>query len=136
MGVHAHHIRTVRIDVPLNSTCAYLFVDSEQSNWDPWWGTLFRYLLSIKPDHLDWRYEPVQDVYAARPQLTNDQRADLVRFLRTAPAQQVEEHRTLRRAVNLTPEQGQKVDLVYFSAGPGATKGGVNGPKDPNVAGH
>ena len=111
-------IRTVRIDVPLRSTCAYLFVDTEQVRWDPWWGSLYEYLLSLATKSLEWQREPVQNVHVARPELTDEQRGDVVRFLRTAPAQQVAEHRTLRRAVELTPERERRLELMYFSEQP------------------
>jgi len=67
-------IRTVRIDVPLRSGCAYLFVDAEQQRWDSWWGSLYEYLLSLATDPLEWRYEPVQKVHVARSELTDEQR--------------------------------------------------------------
>jgi len=111
-------IRTVRIDVPLRSTCAYLFVDAEQERWDPWWGSLYEYLLSLPTNPLEWQHEPVQNVHVARPALTDDQRRAVVQFLRTAPAQQVAGHRTLKRAVELTPERERRLELVYFSGQP------------------
>jgi hypothetical protein len=116
------HIRTIRIDVPLLSTSAYLFVDADQSRWDPWWGVLYEYLLSLAPSRPDWQYEPVQNVHVARPPLTDDQRREVVRFLRSAPARQIEEHRTLRRAVELIPEQERRVELVFFSEKPERAK--------------
>lgn len=117
MGDHNRQIRRVRIDVPLRSTCAYFFVDPDQGRWDPWWTALYKYLLRLAPDHLDWRYESAQNVYVARPQLTSEQRTDLARFLRSAPAREIEEHRTLRRAVGLTSEQQSRLELMYFSEG-------------------
>lgn len=111
------HIRQARIDVPLSRTHAYLFVSPVEEKWHPWWGSLFEYLRALAPPEPDWRYEPVQDVYVARPYLTDEQRTELAAFLRTAPAGEIAEHRTLRRAVKLTVEQVKKLDVMYFSAG-------------------
>lgn len=86
----AEHVRGVRIDVPLTSSCVYLFVDPGLNDWDPWWATLYAYLLGLAPDPLDWQHEPVQDVFVARLPLTDERRSDIVRFLRTAPAREVE----------------------------------------------
>lgn len=116
MSDRERHIRQVRIDIPLRTTCAYLFVDPEQKEWDPWWSSLYEYLLKITPNDPDWKYEPVQNVFVARPMLTDEQRADLVRFLRSAPAREIEHHRTLRRAVELNTEKERKLELMYFSA--------------------
>lgn len=116
MPVLKRQIRQIRIDVPLRTTCAYLFVDPGQTEWDPWWGSLYEYLLRLAPSEPDWKYEPVQGVLVARPVLTDEQRMDLVRFLRSAPAQEIERHRTLRRAVELSTEQERKVELMCFSA--------------------
>jgi hypothetical protein len=121
-------IRTVRIDVPLRSTCSYLFVDAKQEEWDPWWASLYEYLLSLGGDSLEWRYEPVQNVHVAQPELTNEQRTALARFLRTAPAQQVAEHRTLRRAVELTADREKELELMFFS------EGTPEGPSVPEIA--
>jgi len=120
-----HHIRTVRIDVPLHSTCAYLYVDADHARWDPWWGSLYEYLLGLEGSELAWRHEPTQNVFIARPQLSDEQRNALARFLRTAPAAQVDEHRTLRRAVQLSPEQEMRLEVVYFS---GDLEGTSRGP--------
>jgi hypothetical protein len=116
----SHRIRQVRIDVPLRTTCAYLFVDPEQAKWDPWWGELYELLLQLAPAQMSWQHEPMQGVYVARPELTVEQRKALSDFLRSAPERQMEEHRTLRRAVELTSEQVRRLEVVYFSAGPAA----------------
>lgn len=110
-----HHVRSVRIDVPLKTSAAYLFVDTEQSKWDPWWAGLLEHLLRLMPATLEWRYEPVQDVFVARPELTDQERLALVRFLRTAPARQIEQHRTLRRAVELDDGDERRIEVSYFS---------------------
>jgi len=107
-------IRTIRIDVPLRTTAALFFVDPGDGK-HPWWATLWEYLSSLATGPLFWEYEPVQEVYMARPVLNDDDRRDVVRFLRTAPPEEIEGHRTLRRAVELTPEQETRVEVVYFS---------------------
>lgn len=111
-------VRTVRIDVPLRTTmCAYLYFDSDTRNrWHPWWGALYDYVLGLAPSEMAWRHEPIQNVDLARPQLSDEQRADLLRFLRTAPDDEVREHRTLRRAVDLSDEQVPRLDVMFFSA--------------------
>lgn len=108
-------IRTIRIDLPLKSTYAYFFVDPADRNSDPWWGTLWEYLLTFATAGLIWQYEPVQDKFWSRPALTDDQRRDIWFFLRTAPSEQVAEHRTLRRAVELDPDRVTQLEVMYFS---------------------
>lgn len=117
MTEETRRIRTVRIDVPLRTTHAYLFVNGDQEAWHPWWRDLYEFLLRLTPGALDWHHEPVQDLHHARAPLTEQDRVALVRFLRTAPAAQVAEHRTLRRAVELAPEQTTTLEVVYFSDG-------------------
>lgn len=121
-------IDDARIDVPLQTaTHAYLFVSPDQINWDPWWGSLFRHLVELASGGVNWRHEPVQDVYVARPKLTDERRVELVEFLRSAPPHEIATHRTLRRAVALTAEQVTRLGVVYFSSGmnqaPGAKAG-------------
>ena len=110
-------IRQARIDVPLRSAFAYLFVTPDMAKWDPWWLQLFNYLTSLAPAEPQWRLEPVQNVYVMRPELSEVQRSELAAFLRSAPSQEIEEHRTLRRAVGLSGEQVKKLDLMFFSGG-------------------
>jgi hypothetical protein len=103
----------VRVDVPLRTTCAFLFVDADPPGWDPWWMTLYEHLVSFVSPELVWKHEPVQDVYVARPDTTEEQRRSVVRFLRTAPVREVDTHRTLRRAVALSFDQEPKIAVVY-----------------------
>lgn len=117
MGYNQRIVRTVRIDVPLRRMSAYLYFDGDTRNrWHPWWGALYDYVLGLAPSDMAWRHEPVQDVDLARPGLTDEQKADLLRFLRTAPPEEVEGHRTLRRVVNLSDDQVPRLDVMYFSA--------------------
>jgi hypothetical protein len=108
-------IRLIRIDVPLRTTSALFFVDPPEGGKDPWWATLWEYLSGLATHPLGWEYEPVQEKYFARPVLNDDLRRDIVRFLRTAPPEEIQGHRTLRRAVELKPEQETRVDVMYFS---------------------
>lgn len=111
-------IRQARVDVPLKTaTHAYLFVRPDQIEWHPWWGSLFRHLVELASSGAHWRHEPVQDVYVARPKLTDEQRVELVELLRSAPPHEIATHRTLRRAVALTAEQVTRLDVMYFSSG-------------------
>lgn len=111
------NVRQARIDNPLNDSVAYLFVNRAQAGWHAWWASLFEYLLALGPAALEWRHEPVQNVLVARPELTDVQRAAIVAFLKTAPISEVTEHRTLRRATELTPDKHAQVSLVYFADG-------------------
>ncbi|WP_146655012.1 hypothetical protein [Labilithrix luteola] len=111
-------IRQARIDVPLRSTFAYLFVTPDMAKWDPWWLQLFNYLTSLAPAELQWQLGPAENVYVMRPELSDVQRSELAAFLRSAPPHQIEEHRTLRLAVGrLSGEQVRKLRLVFFSVG-------------------
>ena len=113
-------IDQVRLDIPLVTSCAYFFIDARLEKQDPWWGRLFSYLVGFCGDEVAWRHEPYQDVYVARPPLTDDQKADILKFLRTAPPEQIAGHRTLRRAVALPASRTSRLELVCFcfSAGP------------------
>ena len=112
----ARSIRTVRIDIPLVSVAAYLFVNPKRPDQDPWWDRLYCYLLEFSRPDMPWTYEPVQDVYWTRPSLSDADRASIVAFLRTAPRSAIEGHRTLDRAVDLPHEKHARVALVYFSS--------------------
>ena len=107
-------VRQIRIDVPLRTTVAFLFVDRVHPGWSPWWSSLFEYLLELAPADPEWKHEPVQDTYSARPKLTDEQRAAVISFLRTAPPSEIEGHRTLRRATELSSDKIPRVELVYF----------------------
>jgi hypothetical protein len=101
-------------------------VDRDQGSRDPWWGKLYEFLVNMPAVDLEWQYEQVQDKYFVRIPLVDDQRRDIVRYLRTAPAGQVEGHRTLRRAVALTAEQETKLEMMYFSKDPLGARGQSN----------
>lgn len=111
-----HQIDTVRIDIPLSHTSAYFFVTPDQAKWDPWWLQLYVFLTMLAPAELEWTFEPVQGVYVSRPLLCNEDRERIMAFLRTAPPKEAEEHRTLKRALNLTPERQARIELVYFAS--------------------
>jgi hypothetical protein len=106
-----------RIDIPVGSLYVYFFVLRDNVKWGEWWGRFFDYLTSLTPTEQNWQYDAEEDVYIARPQLNQEQRGDLLRFLRTAPPEEVNAHRTLRRAVEMTTEQEERFKLVYFSGG-------------------
>jgi hypothetical protein len=110
------NIRRVRVDVPLTTLRAYLFVDPEMAKWDAWWEELYRHLLTYASRELDWRHEPVQNVFVARPTLTAQDRKAIHQFLRSAPQGEIDGHRTLRRATELNPQRACEIELMYFSA--------------------
>lgn len=113
-------IHTIRIDVPLKTTSLYLYMDVEDRERAAWWNELWNYLLSFASPLLEWRHEPVQDLYVSRPTLTPEQRLALGRFLRAAPAAELVGHLPLQRAANLAPEQYPRLGVVYFSRPMGA----------------
>ena len=108
-------VEQIRIDVPLQTQYAYLVVEREHERWDAWWRALFEHLLELLPSDAEWSHEPVQNVYYSRPNLNEEQRVALLTFLCSAPAEQIEGHRTLRRAVELDPERVMRIRLMYFS---------------------
>src|SRR4051812_46890954 len=108
-------IHMIRIDVPLKTTCQYFYVEEPDPKRAAWWTELWNYLLSFAPQELAWRHEPVQDLYFARPTLTQSQRVALGTFLHTARKDELVGHRPLQRAANLAPEQYPRLEVVYFS---------------------
>lgn len=126
-----HRVRQIRIDVPLRATYAYLFVNPDDGErWDPWWTSLYSYLLRLSPSEPKWEYEPVQNIFTARPLLNDEQRMELLRVLQGAPAHEIGGHRTLARAVSLTPENAKRLEVMYF-----ATVGGDQGDQGSRRAG-
>src|SRR5690242_8817129 len=113
----------LRIDVPLTTVPSYLYVDEHDREADPWWNDLWIFLLRLAPAEPDWRHEPVQDLYVARPSLTQEQRVSLGEFLRAAPAHLAAKRRSLRRAAQLMPDQYPRLEVVYF-----ARSSAANGP--------
>lgn len=111
-------IRQARIDVPLRTTCAYLYVDPHLVGSDPWWQRLFEHLTTLAPRDPVWHHEPLQNIFTLRPTLTDSQRLELMAFLRSAPIGERESHLTLRRAVNLIDEEARKLEVMFFSEGP------------------
>lgn len=122
-----NQIRQIRVDIPLQRSCVYLFVDPPRANWHPWWARLYAYLRDIQVDDLTWTLDLVQHVLVARPALTLPQREDIRRFLQTAPRSEVDSHRTLRLAVALDPGRGARLGLVYFRASDEPLTGGNGG---------
>jgi hypothetical protein len=109
-------IRQIRVDIPLKLSRAYFFVDPPQPASDPWWKHLFEFLLSFGADDLEWHLKTAGDAVIARPHLTEEQRLHIAEFIRSAPKDQIDTHRTLRLAAAMSTEQAQRLELVYFSA--------------------
>lgn len=118
MPNQSREIRQVRIDVPLRSSCAYLYVDALVTALGRWWVVLYEDLLRLAPAEGLWRFEPVQEKYWMRPVLDDDARHRLAARLRTAPPDIVAGHQTLRRAVELTHEQERSLEMMFFAADP------------------
>jgi len=110
-----YQIRQVRLDLPMKTTWMYFFVRRSLEDSDPWWAAFYEFLVESAPKPLEWQYEPGQGIYLARPELTNEQRADIIAFARTAPAQQIAEVPSLRRAVNLPPDKVERLKIAYFA---------------------
>lgn len=54
----------IRIDVPLRTTCAYMFVDVEAAmRRSAWWRSLYDHVLGLLPRDAHWKYGPVQNVW-------------------------------------------------------------------------
>lgn len=108
-------IDTARIDVPLERTFAYLYAEpTHGSDWDPWWASLFEYLVRFMPPEAEWSYEPVQGVHVAKVPLSESERARLLDYLRTAPKREIARRITLRRAAQLSPEKATRMRLRFF----------------------
>jgi hypothetical protein len=108
-------VQQIRVDIPLKLSYAYLFVDPPQPSSYPWWGHFFEFLLSFGSDDLEWRLKTLDDTAIARPYLTELQQLDIVKFIRSAPKDQIEAHRTLRLAAAMSAEQVERLRLAYFS---------------------
>jgi hypothetical protein len=109
-------VRQARIDVPLlGQQYAYMFVGPVLTERSPWWQSLFDYLVSLLGPQAEWRHEPVQDVYVARPDLNDDDKAALCAILKSAPEEELSSHRTLRRASQLTPAAANRLRVTFFS---------------------
>ncbi|AKT38721.1 hypothetical protein [Chondromyces crocatus] len=114
MTIRSRHIHTIRIDVPQQLSRSFLYVCAEDTHWDPWWQTLYQYLLKWAPSVQEWRQD--EDTFYGRPVLTDEERLDVFRFLRSAPAEVIASHNTLRHAVALTAELVKRTELLYVSA--------------------
>jgi hypothetical protein len=109
-------VRQARIDVPLlGQQYAYMFVGPVLTERNPWWQSLFDYLVSLPSPQAEWRHEPVQDVYVARPDLSDCDKAELYAILKSAPEEELSSHRTLRRASQLTPVTANRLRVTFFS---------------------
>lgn len=108
-------VRQVRVDIPLKTTFAYLFVDPAMDEWDGWWLRFYEKLLTFLPDAPEWIKEPVQDVYVCTPVLSETQLKDLHLWFGTAPEEQVRTHRTLQRAVEMDALDRSRLQVKFFS---------------------
>jgi hypothetical protein len=115
MEIAVPKIHQVRIDVPLRTACAYFFISRrDAATSHPWWEGLYEYLLSFSSRELRWEFAPEQGGYFTWPPLADADRNAIVARLRTAPPSVVAGHRTLRRAVALSPEEERRLELMYF----------------------
>jgi hypothetical protein len=117
MSQEGRKVRQVRVDIPLKTTFAYLFVEPAMEEWDGWWLRFYEMLLSYLPEAPEWIKEPVQDVYVCTPNLSETQLMSLHRWFQGAPENQVRTHRTLQRAVKMDVQDCAKLRVKYFSGG-------------------
>lgn len=109
-------IQQIRVDIPLKTVYMYIFVNRALPGWDAWWEDFFDFLLGFASSTLEWRPHSSGVGVCSRPNLTAPQRTDIARYIRRAPPAEVKSHRTLRRATEMTPDQEQRLEVMYFSA--------------------
>lgn len=110
-------ITSARIDVPLRSTHAYLFVGPEERARGSWWDQLYEHLQELPEQPLEWKFEPVHEIFVSIATLSEASRQQLHQLLRTAPPGDVANHKTLRHATALGAEAVARLRLVFFSKG-------------------
>jgi hypothetical protein len=115
MTKYIRSIQEIRIDIPLDSMCIYWFVRPSHSELEAWWGLFWEFLLTFASNELEWNISGSRESAFSRPGLSRSQRTDIVNFIRTAPKGQIASHRSLKRAVEMTPAQEDRLELVYFS---------------------
>jgi|SRR5579859_3405377 len=108
-------ITSVRIDVPLRTAHAYMFVAPGDFAEEPWWNSLYVYLKGLAHPDLEWTWDPVQELFLARPVVSDEQLVGLATFLRTALMRMIANHKTLRNATELSPEAALRLRIVFFS---------------------
>jgi hypothetical protein len=108
-------IHEIRIDIPLESTCIYWFVNPSHFATDSWWEKLWEFLLTFRSDELEWHISDSRESAFSRPSLSGIQRGEIAQFIRTAPKEQIASHRSLKRATEMTAAQEERLELVYFS---------------------
>jgi len=107
----------VRIDLPLQTTCAYLYFDDADRNLGPWWDAFYTYLLSLAPMDLQWHFEPVQGTYHARPPLTDDVRGTLGEKTSMPTSRSLAHRQALRLAARIPAQRDHRLEIMYFGPG-------------------
>src|ERR1700753_3566398 len=100
-------IDQIRIDIPLRTGHAFLFVNPKHPGWDPWWRVLYDFLLGFACTALEWTFEPSQEKSFARPPRAPAEKVGIIESLRAAPDTEIDTHKTLARAVKLMPDEAQ-----------------------------
>jgi len=114
-------VTTIRVDLPPNNpeykgSFAYFFISAVNGQrWHPWWNTLFSFLLELERQPVDPSYDGVEMEVAL---MTGRTRQDFLKLLQTAPASEVERHRTLRSALRRLPLHELDVPVRYFGPDP------------------
>ena len=114
-------VTRIRVDLPsLHSedkgSFAYFYISAtDGQQWHPWWNSLFEFLLRLErwPAGVHPRGAEME---VAR--MSGRTRQDFISLLRSAPASEVERHRTLRTALRRLPQSEDEVPVRYFNPGP------------------
>jgi hypothetical protein len=113
---------SIRIDVPLNDLTLYFFVRESHSSWDPWWEALYSHLVSYAAPDMEWRLEPIQNVFCAERHLSQEETSQLLDMLKTAPQKEIDEHSTLRKSIKKLGNRERPASLMYFRDGTSAKR--------------
>jgi hypothetical protein len=96
--VSAYNPRRVRVDVPLETTAAFLFVEPRMSSWNPWWTHFWRYLMTIDvPDIAEVDRGVDGRVGSVYFRLPSEDARKLIEVVSSAPQTELAGHRALRR---------------------------------------
>ena len=114
----ASNAEMIRVGFPLPSGGArWLFLSREdESKWHPWWGELFRFLSGLEPRQAAGTDESGRPMEVAI--IRADRRAEFRSVIDSAPASEIEAHRTLRAVPRLLDECDGDIEVRYFIATP------------------
>ena len=120
-------VRRIRVDVPSADprwagSHTFFFIDAtDGETGNPWWSKLFHFLLELERTAAGLNPSGVEMESAV---MTGRKRQEFQELLQTAPASEVEGHRTLRSALRQLPQSDLDVPVRYFGPSPEAPPGG------------